>query len=916
MKLNKKFLLLAITITMLSGTVSRMHAQDNGSGGEPIVSSIDPTKLTYDYLVDGNLSADDPVNKKYKTLQAAYNAAPAGTITRQTVIGIMPNVYQITGTATTPGLTISKNFITLLGITNNRRSVVLADNRGNQQGAGSATTGNDGYVIVVNATGFTAQNLTFLNYCNVDYEYPGDPSKNLSKRSGVETQAVAIQTSGDKHSFINVAFLSRLDTTFIGSTRGYFSNVYIEGTSDFIGGGTVSYWENSTVYFPPGFEPTTTVSGTVFVNTKFVSNRGMEFYKGYGSPAVLINCIVPVSTKQAPVAWVDTGYQAAPTMPNLYSFTYNLRDTNGNPTVLMDSSTGFDHPTHNIGRTLTDQAALAYNPWNILRSTPTGVADNWDPAGAQATYDPLGQGSLVYRMAITGGNGTDIRTGGAGATAGATVSPVRAPDTSIHWSTTSSLVTLSNTVGASITVTPNNHTLLAQYVPVNATAADGYYGTAWFFVEPTYIDPPVPTATPTIHPPVNGSVTVTYPLSLGALQDQSIVSWFTCDNASGSNPRPVAVSRGNVPLNTYPLTLGDVGRFLQASIQPKSNISNPGPAIVVTATTPILITDITTTIVSPNFQNFPTNQEPAFISGLWTLTGTWTAPTSATLPNGYGFRVGTQGAYYVYQQDQKFGDMEVDIIMTPEKTAGQGFGSPGSGTDGDQIQKSDIFIKYDPRTKNGYSLRFWRTTQSAEEVMFQFYKIQNGVGSPVSSQQQLTGVLKPDTFLTVKMIGNTLTATGRNTVDQDVLSLTETVPTNNFGGGGVYFSGTVPAGNSFIYGQIQLSYPGTTQLVTTAKLFNEGSSGYQASVTVTNNGTGTAENIQLSGATLGSAAGTGTPIFVGNLLPGSSTSFVVNFPASAGTPGSGTVEKFTGTYTGGTFGGSFRASLPNASLPN
>ena len=32
-------------------------------------------------------------------------------------------------------LNITKNYITLLGLTNNRRSVVLADNRGNAQGA-------------------------------------------------------------------------------------------------------------------------------------------------------------------------------------------------------------------------------------------------------------------------------------------------------------------------------------------------------------------------------------------------------------------------------------------------------------------------------------------------------------------------------------------------------------------------------------------------------------------------------------------------------------------------------------------------------------------------------------------------------------------------------------------------------------
>jgi pectin methylesterase-like acyl-CoA thioesterase len=65
------------------------------------------------------------------------------------------------------------------------------------------------------------------------------------------TQAVAIQTSGDKHIFDHVALLSKLDTTYIGSTRGYFNNVYIEGTNDFIGGGTISVWENAVVYFQP-----------------------------------------------------------------------------------------------------------------------------------------------------------------------------------------------------------------------------------------------------------------------------------------------------------------------------------------------------------------------------------------------------------------------------------------------------------------------------------------------------------------------------------------------------------------------------------------------------------------------------------------------------------------------------------------
>ncbi|HEX3730363.1 MAG TPA: hypothetical protein VHV47_11205, partial [Opitutaceae bacterium] len=82
----------------LAALAHPLRAQDNVRGGsEPIVASIDPAKLTYDYLVDGDLAQDDPAAKKFKTLQAAYAAAPAGTAERPTVIGIKPNVYQLPG---------------------------------------------------------------------------------------------------------------------------------------------------------------------------------------------------------------------------------------------------------------------------------------------------------------------------------------------------------------------------------------------------------------------------------------------------------------------------------------------------------------------------------------------------------------------------------------------------------------------------------------------------------------------------------------------------------------------------------------------------------------------------------------------------------------------------------------------------
>src|SRR5215470_12605562 len=147
---------LFFTLALLSFWSIQKTAFAQDSNGPSPIGTLDTTGYSYDVLVDSSLTHDDPVKMQFRTVQAAYAAAPSGAITKPTVIGIKPDVYQVTGTATTPGLTVTKNYITLLGLTNNHRNVVLADNRGNKQGAGVGAGSNNGYVIVVNATGFSA----------------------------------------------------------------------------------------------------------------------------------------------------------------------------------------------------------------------------------------------------------------------------------------------------------------------------------------------------------------------------------------------------------------------------------------------------------------------------------------------------------------------------------------------------------------------------------------------------------------------------------------------------------------------------------------------------------------------------------------------------------------------------------------
>lgn len=104
---------------------------------------------------------------------------------------------------------------------------------------------------------------------------------------------------------------------------------------------------------------------------------------------------------------------------------------------------------------------------------------------------------------------------------------------------------------------------------------------------------------------------------------------------------------------------------------------------------------------------------------------------------------------------------------------------------------------------------------------------------------------------------------------------------------------------------------GTVTLGTKSVLTKLPGGGYQTVLTVTNSGTGTAVNVQLTGITLGSASGAPVPQTLGDIAPnGGTASVTVTFPATAGASGTGTTERYSGSYTGGTFSGGIRVSLP------
>lgn len=103
---------------------------------------------------------------------------------------------------------------------------------------------------------------------------------------------------------------------------------------------------------------------------------------------------------------------------------------------------------------------------------------------------------------------------------------------------------------------------------------------------------------------------------------------------------------------------------------------------------------------------------------------------------------------------------------------------------------------------------------------------------------------------------------------------------------------------------------GTVQLLTTTNISKQADGSYQATVTVTNSGTGTAQNVVLASATFSGTTGTPAPQALISIAPGGYAVTTMAIPASVGTSGSRIVEQLSGTYTGGTFGGSLRTTLP------
>jgi pectinesterase len=104
----------------------------------------------------------------------------------------------------------------------------------NSFGERMGTSGSASFYIF--GEGFTAENITFEN------------------SAGPVGQAVAVRVDADKVIFRNCRFLGYQDTlyTYGKSSRQYYFNCHIEGTTDFIFGASQAFFDQCTIYSKAG----------------------------------------------------------------------------------------------------------------------------------------------------------------------------------------------------------------------------------------------------------------------------------------------------------------------------------------------------------------------------------------------------------------------------------------------------------------------------------------------------------------------------------------------------------------------------------------------------------------------------------------------------------------------------------------
>lgn len=289
----------------------------------------------------------------YTTVQAAVNAAPSNSSTRTTIYIKNGSYYEVITVPT------NKTNLTFIG-QSNTGTILTYDNYASKinpaTGAEYGTSGSASTFI--NGAGFYALNIAFAN------------------SAGPVGQAVAVRSTADKAIFKNCRFLGYQDTYYAHSGRSYHEACYFEGSTDFIFGGAISFFENCDIYSKGGTSLTAANTaqhiayGYVFNNCRITGagSNITDLGRPWGAYASVTFRNTSMTNTIKAAGWNDWGNAANQATARFNEY------ANSGAGYVPASRPSWVH-------ILTSTQAASYTMLNVLKANSANpqVTDNWNP---------------------------------------------------------------------------------------------------------------------------------------------------------------------------------------------------------------------------------------------------------------------------------------------------------------------------------------------------------------------------------------------------------------------------------------------------------------------------------------------------------------------------------------------------------
>ncbi len=715
--------------------------------------------------LDATLTEKDCKKNKYvfRTFQEAVANLKAGTSDKDRMtLYVAPYVYWVDdpddpavrrpgpGSGSPIGMHIRCPWLKIIGLTQQPANVIFASNRGQSQGSYGNFT-----MFYFHGDGLSLNNITFANYCNIDLEYPLLPALNRKKRMDAITQAQLAFADGDRLEAHNCWFISRLNTCPLnGGKRTLFENCHFESTDDALCSNGVYIHCDFDFYGTMPFGHTNKNGAVMFdcdlrtiVSELDIRRTHQYLIKGNGNPLTLIDCRFHTPDG------VKVGWTPNP-MPYVRYYLSNVTH-NGRPARMSEN-----HPEVTVD--ITNKPLLMaykvrvgeeviYNTYNLL-----GGDDEWDPMNVREKIlqQEKSSGRKLHNLPTFLGVSQRTLTLEEGkpavlvAVAAETFDQRPVNMEGFFWhSQRSDLTKIRVSKDGFCHVESVNQGDSVKNTLVDVSTDYGLQSALTVVAAPRTLPAPSFVNQPVISRLEKDILQVSYQLNRER-PDHSLITWYRCDDNQGHGARKVAVSRLNQPEYTYRLQPADEGKYILASITPKTIRSEEGTAANILYNHIIQKEDILQRmVVETDFQNFPADDQPKLIPGCWTMDGykpkdtnyydwqaksnNWGYILSSGGHHGYGLCQLQKGARLRYTPTkEQQGDMDILLNVDVGKEIGQGFASATG-------QYLDVCIRFDTETLTGYALRIIRTTKYANAVDMQLMRYDHGettmIGEPVST---------------------------------------------------------------------------------------------------------------------------------------------------------------------------------------